>query len=113
MRTETLLDTACMYARRKDDRRTFKLAAIGVRADGAVVHAVNQPTTDVNPTCHAEWRLCQKLDKGATVYVARVGADGVARLARPCPACRSKLMRQGVVRVYYSIGPHEYGVIDL
>jgi cytidine deaminase len=108
-----VLALACVYAARKQDYRTFRLAAVGIRTDGVLVHAANLASQVADPTCHAEWRLCRKLDKGATVYVARVGADGQTRLARPCESCQRKLRRHGVVRVFYTIGLDEYGVMSL
>jgi tRNA(Arg) A34 adenosine deaminase TadA len=102
---------------RESQRQGFYLAAVGVRSDGAIVQATNKATrggyNKSVPATHAETRLCRKLDAGAVVYVARVLENGVWGLARPCSRCRARMRSQKVRRVYYTIGPGEYGILDL
>lgn len=107
---------------RDRDKRAFWLGAIGVRGDGVIVSARNgsvQVSETIGngwsfPHAHAESRLCRKLDYGATVYVARVSpqTDDLA-MSRPCYDCIMALRNKRVAKVYYSVSPTEYGVIDL
>lgn len=101
-------------------RQEHYLGAVGIRADGAIVTATNKAVRVPTPNghvpdrawnTHAEARLCRKLDAGAIVLVARVRSDGWA-MARPCPGCLRLLRGRRVARVYFTIGPDEYGVID-
>ena len=41
---------------------------------------------------------------------ARVLRDGFWALAWPCGGCRLLIRNRGVKKVYYIIGPNEYGV---
>lgn len=93
----------------KKDRRTFRLGAIGIRSDGAMVTAANGPTDNPRPHVHAEFRLATKLDHGAIVFVARVRRDGSFGMARPCRDCRRILKSRGVKKVYYTVSNDEYG----
>lgn len=96
-----------------DDARNFWLGAAGLRADGALVRARNGPSKQVEPSAHAETRLIRKLDLGATVFVARISrATGQWALAKPCEGCKYRLLAKGVKKIYYTIGPNEYGVIQ-
>ncbi len=98
----------------KDDRRSFSLGACGIRGDGAVVKAANAPTIQPDRKVHAEYRLSQKLDVGAIVYVARVSRkDGSYEIAKPCFSCEKVLRSRGVKKIYYTISGSEYGCIDL
>ncbi len=97
----------------KDEKRHFALGAIGVRKDGAIVSARNGSCQSPNRHCHAEFRLCKKLDVGAVVYVSRVKKDGSFGCARPCPACAMKMRSTGVHKCYYSIDNTSYGTMDL
>jgi tRNA(Arg) A34 adenosine deaminase TadA len=40
--------------------------------------------------------------KGATLYVARIGKDGVARPSEPCIRCQSAIKRAGIKRVVHT-----------
>jgi tRNA(Arg) A34 adenosine deaminase TadA len=114
-----LLHAAARHARELQVKyqQGFYLAAIGVRRDGAIVRATNKALRDGSsnpiPSTHAEARLCRKLDAGADVYVARVTRDGSWAMSRPCEGCQSALRARRVRRVYYTIGPGEYGVMHL
>ena len=107
-------ELAARAATLKDDLRTHKIGAAGVRSDGVLVLASNGPvkTKRLIPGGHAEVRLCRKMDKHGTVYVVRVAPSGYG-LARPCPTCQRALRSRRVTRVYYTITPNEYGVLDL
>jgi|GEM_PF-1741431 tRNA(Arg) A34 adenosine deaminase TadA len=99
---------------RRVDQRTFLLGAIGLRNDDVLVSSRNVPGRDVVPDHHAEARLSRKLTPGSTVWVARVARrDGSWAMARPCPGCEIRLRSSGVKRVVYTIGPNEWGVMDL
>ena len=102
---------------RGKQRQGYYLAAVGVRRDGALVRATNKARLANGylpvPSTHAEARLCRKLDAGAEVYVARVVGDGSWAMSRPCERCRLALVARRVRRVYYTIAPGEYGVMDL
>ncbi len=93
--------------------RGFRHGAVGLRRDGATVISTNLPTQKPERTTHAEHRLCRKLDWGSTVYVSRTLLDGSLAMSRPCGSCMMAMRAKGVKRVYYSIGPGEYGVIDV
>ena len=70
-------EAAVKIASLKDDQRVHRLGAIGLRSDGVIVGAPNAPAPDKTPQAHAEARLCRKLDKGATVFVARKSLTSV------------------------------------
>jgi tRNA(Arg) A34 adenosine deaminase TadA len=108
-------EAAVKIASLKDDQRVHRLGAIGLRSDGVIVGAPNAPAPDKTPQAHAEARLCRKLDKGATVFVARKsnGSDAIYRLARPCASCQKIMKSKKVARVYYTISDSEFGVMDL
>lgn len=107
-------ELAARAATLKDDRRTHRLGAVGLRSDGVLVFACNGPVRSETPVPagHAETRLSRKLDKHGVVYVVRVAPSGYG-LARPCPTCQRALKRKKVQRVYYTISNDEYGVLEL
>lgn len=99
---------------RQIDNRTFLLGSVGVRNDGVLVAARNIAAPDCAPDHHAETRLARKLTPGSTVWVARVARrDGRWALAKPCRGCERRLRAAGVERIVYTIGPEEWGVIDV
>lgn len=91
----------------------YFLGAVGVRKDGAIVTAFNVPTKEPSREAHAEYRLARKLDRKATVYVARITSGGRVGLAKPCPSCLQRLTKGHVKKVYYTIAENEFGVITL
>jgi len=105
----------------KEDHRGFLIGALGIRSDGVKVMSANGPVL-ISDKCkhkntyrraHAEYRLCQKIDKGATIFVVRIGkSDGKYKLAKPCPACQIVLRSKQVAKVYYTISENEYGVME-
>lgn len=113
MKDQELLEEAAEFAVKKLDRRTFRLAALGRRADGALVRAKNEAVVLPTPSAHAEARLCQKLDVGADVWICRVLRCGEWGLAKPCIHCLKALRLRGVKRVCYTTGPKQYEVMFL
>jgi hypothetical protein len=105
----------------KNDNRNFLIGALGVRNDGKKVLSSNGAVVINGVKCkaicksaHAEHRLCRKIDKGAVVFVVRVGRkDGKFRLAKPCIACQLVMRSNAVKKVYYTISDTEYGVLFL
>lgn len=95
----------------KEDNRSFLLGAIGVRSDGALVKSINSPTEHPNRMAHAEYKLCRKLDTGATVYVARIRLlNGEFAISKPCIDCSKMLKAKRVEKVFYTISNTSYGV---
>lgn len=97
------------------DHRVYFIGAVGVRDDGAVVSARNESSHVPMASAHAEARLSKRLDHGATVYVARVVGVRAGKthlsMAKPCYTCMRSLLSRKVSKIYYSIGPNEYGSI--
>lgn len=109
-----MLKLAARASRVRKDERQFCLCAVAERNDGTTVMAVNLPVADgPRPYAHAEARLSRKLDRGATVFVARTTATGAWANARCCEDCERALRNAYVKRVYYTVGPGEYGVLRL
>jgi len=105
-----MLEKAIKTAIKRVDRRTFYLGAIGIRSDGAVVHARNESAEIPTPAVHAEARLCRKLGKNASIiYVARYsfGRDSWA-MAKPCPHCMAILKAHKVKEIVYTTGPNSF-----
>lgn len=96
------------------ERRQFILGAVGVRGDGVLVKSRNIAAPVPAPEHHAETRLARKLTPGSSVWVARVSRlNGSWAMAKPCPNCERRLRSAGVDRVVYTIGPEEWGVLEL
>jgi tRNA(Arg) A34 adenosine deaminase TadA len=108
-----MLQEAAIVSRLKRDDRRFYIGAVGIRSDGTKVRACNGNPKEPTRQHHCEFRLSRKLDREATVYVARTCADGSLGLARPCPDCTKALRYSGVRKVYYTITDGEYGVLSL
>lgn len=117
MRNEifSYLKIAAEIARQGEIDRSFFIGAVGIRgSDGALVYAFNGKTDIPSPRTHCEARLCKKLTPGSIVYVARIlKKTGDFALSRPCFNCARCLKMRGVKTVFYSIGPGEYGKLDL
>lgn len=93
--------------------KSFLLAAVGCRSDGAMVSAINSISQEPNRLLHAERKLMPKLDYRSTVYVVRVRLlNGELACSRPCFSCQKALKSRRVKRCYYTINNNEYGVID-
>lgn len=108
----TQMFKALARRRGRRDESASRHFALAVRADGASVHAVNSRIEERAWQPHAEARLCRKVDVNAVVYVLRE-AKGEWANSRPCENCQRLMKRKGVKRVYYTIGPSEYGVLTL
>ncbi len=100
---------ASRAALRHSDVKGFLVGAAAIRSDGTYVSSGNGPAIGPTPRVHAEYRLCRKLDTGATVLVIRVRRDGTLGCALPCPDCVRALESNLVRRVFYS---DENGVIQ-
>lgn len=106
-----LLNMAAKIAQGGDKKKSYLLAAVIKRKDGAIVIAENIITKEQNPQAHAEYRALRKADLGCELYVARVlRKNGQWAMARPCKHCQAIIRNKGVRRVYYTIGPNEFGV---
>ena len=112
-----LLEAAAVAIRKtvkESDKRSYFLGAVGMRRDGVIVSSKNLPARDHVPDHHAETRLIRKMTPGSTVWVARVTRrDGQWAMAKPCPGCEIRLKAAGIKRIVYTIGPNEWGVIDI
>lgn len=97
----------------KGVRRKYRLGAVGVRSDGAIVTANNLSCRKPTPYAHAEARLVRKLDFGSTVFVVRIQRDGSVVNAKPCKDCEIAMRLRGVEVCYYTISTTEYGVLHL
>jgi len=98
----------------KHDNRSFYLGAVGLRNDGVLVVAKNIAAKDVVPTHHAEARVVRKLTPDSIVWVARISrSTGEWTLSRPCNGCQGRMKAAGVRKVVYTIGPEEWGTIQL
>jgi tRNA(Arg) A34 adenosine deaminase TadA len=98
---------------RGDLRRTYLVAAVGVRTDGTIVHTTNGRCEVPTPSMHAEVRLLRKLDYGSVVYVARtLRENGKIAMAKPCPRCQAALKARGIKKVFYTVSENEYGVME-
>jgi cytidine deaminase len=90
-------------------KKDFLLACVVKRADGAITYSVNEHTREPSPGGHAEARATGKADWGSTFYVARVTRDGQWAMSRPCKKCQAIIRNRGIAKVYYTIGPGEWG----
>lgn len=111
-------EIAKLVAISKKDSRSFLIATVGIRKDGVLVAAPNSPAMikgDAPTFCreaHSEYKICRKLDKGATLYVVRISkSTGKFMLARPCETCQNSMKSHGVKKCYYTISNDEYGVM--
>ncbi|MFW9873062.1 MAG: hypothetical protein ACFFG0_08185 [Candidatus Thorarchaeota archaeon] len=98
-------------AAKGNDRRRYRLGAVGIRNDGVIVKSKNIPNILPEPQAHAEVRLCKKLNPGSIVYVVRIDSENKLTMARPCQNCLRVMRLKGVRKCYYSISEKEYGVI--
>lgn len=103
---------AKIAAESKDQNKNFFLACVALREDGTYVHSTNNTVIqEKTPSAHAEARVLRKAGVGAILWVARVLKDRQTwATARPCERCQALIINKGVKKVYYTIGPDEYGV---
>lgn len=111
MKIKSYLKLAAELARNKKDRRNHCLGAVAIRGDGAIVKAYNGSNHYPEPLIHCEARLVRKLDFNSTVFLARTTKDGLWANSRPCADCMRALRRVKVKKLYYTIGPNEFGTI--
>lgn len=85
------------------------MAAVAVVGGSVSAVATNVPKNRpglvpwVNCSRHAEERLTALADlRDATIYVARIRADGSPGNARPCRYCRARLAQAGVKAVVWT-----------
>ncbi|MFK0223783.1 deaminase [Streptomyces vinaceus] len=66
-------------------------------------------------TFHAEEAVLRRAPRtvGATLYVARVDAAGLPRLAKPCSRCQQALLSSGVLRIHYTCDPESVETLHL
>lgn len=108
------LQAAILLSTLRHVHRRSRIGAVGLRADGVVVTGKSGGAKDQwSPGTHAEARLSRKLTPGSVVYVARTLMNGNVAMAKPCQSCQNCLRHRGVVRVYYTIGNNEFGVLNL
>ncbi len=115
---------AIQVAERNTDYPKWPIGA--VLAKGGSVLAVgwsklrNQPINVPNgENCseHAEVAVLRKARrcnlKGSVIYVARIGADGNPRLAKPCPSCEENLREAGIKKIVYTYAKGEVVIVKL
>lgn len=111
MNTKDLLMLAAKLARSKVDGRCFCLGAVAIRNDDVMVYAYNGAPKNPCPQHHCEARLIRKLDRGATVYLARTLVSGEWANSKPCQLCEKALRRARVKKIYYTTGKNEWDCI--
>ena len=106
-----LLEEAAKIACRGDSR-SFYLGCVIKRKDGAIVSSANGRLKIPCPDGHAEAKALRKAGKGAKVLcVARIlKSTKEWAMAKPCKECQKRIRSMNVKKVYYTIGPNEYGV---
>lgn len=100
-RDAKLVLLAAKAALRSKGQKHFLVGAAAIRSDGTIVYSGNGPTPGRDRHAHAETRLAQKLDHGATVFVVRLKRNGRLGLARPCDSCQKALWAKGA-EVWFS-----------
>lgn len=108
MSPRKLLMLAAKLSRTKIDERHFCLGAVAIRNDDVMVCAYNGHPGVPTPKTHCEARLVRKLDKGATVYLARTAANGDWANSKPCPDCQRAMRRAKVKKVFYTTAPNAW-----
>lgn len=106
-----MLNKAKAVSIQRDDDRHFRVGSIAIRGDGVMVQSYNGAPKFPDRLHHSEGRICRKLDRGAIVFVARTTKDGQWANSSPCFFCRQAMRRAHVKRVYYTLGPNEYGLL--
>lgn len=103
------LDLAIRIAKGGAENRNYLIGCVGLRTDGAIVVAPNSWTKDPEHTAHGENRVLKKAGFGATLWVARVTRDNQWANAKPCVKCQALIRNKKVKRVYFTLGPNQYG----
>ncbi len=112
--THKILNRAAdLAASRVHHNKHFLLGAVALREDGVFVYSTNEVAKENRtPSAHAEARVLRKAGRGAILWVARVlrGDKETWAQASPCSNCRRLILNHKVKKVYYTIGPDEFGV---
>lgn len=116
------------------DKLTAHLVAVIVKGGSIISWSSNLPRmnaytaimTDTDCfSIHAEvaaiFRARQKTDlRGCKMFVARITKDnkitqarGQVALAMPCKTCMRAIANYGIKRVIYTIGPNEFGTLNI
>jgi len=103
---------AASFANKGFERRHFKISALGIRKDGAMVVSYNGSAKIRTPEIHAEYKLSRKLDYDATVFVVRLLKEGKYGLAMPCTSCLAVLKKKKVKKIYFTISDSDFGIIN-
>ena len=98
------MQLAAQIAVLKDDNRTYRHGAVGIRNDGVIVCSSNGNPTEPQPRHHAEARVLRKMSKNGTLYVVRVLKDGSWGNSKPCHNCMKRLKSKGIFKVCWSLG---------
>ena len=117
------LSTAIKIAESNDLYPKWKFGAIILKGGAVQAVGMNKLHTPASVasdehlmslSTHAENDALKRCGstKGATIYVARVGRNGQPALARPCKQCRKLLLEAGIRRAIYTIGAHEFGILN-
>jgi len=114
MPTELWMAAERAISNSKNDLRRALVGCVILRNDGVLVSSRNGSSAGQRmPSAHAEARCARKADKYSVAYVARVKKDGTIGCARPCKPCRVQLRARGVMDVFFTIGPNEWGRMRL
>jgi diaminohydroxyphosphoribosylaminopyrimidine deaminase/5-amino-6-(5-phosphoribosylamino)uracil reductase len=93
----------------RTSRCRHKHGCVVVKNGRIIATATNKKVGDPS----VEWRLAMHAEfaavvaagsqaAGATVYVARVQADGSTGLSKPCKKCESMMKRSGIAKVVWT-----------
>ncbi len=107
-----VLARAARLAYTIDGNKDYLFGCLAFRDDGTEVRSRNQRVRGPHPQAHAEARVLRKAGMNAILYVARVTRDKKWGLAQPCKTCQTLIRNRRVKRVFYTIGPNEFGVWD-
>lgn len=113
MNVNKYLTLATQIAIKNRSSKHYHLAAVAIRKDGSITSASNIKTQQPNVMAHAETRVLKKSGNNATLFIARVMADGSWGMANPCENCRKEIKKKNVKSVFYTIKDSEYGVWNL
>ncbi|MFD9286451.1 deaminase [Streptomyces mirabilis] len=113
-----MIDLALKQALRSQCRkRVGAVLVLGTRVAVASPnrHRNDPAVTSRYATFHAEEAVLRRAARTArsTVYVARVDAAGLPRLAKPCARCQKALLAAGIARVHYTIDPDTVGTLNI
>jgi len=113
MKIEKYLLQAVRRAMTGHKRKGFH-AAVGIRADGAIIYSRNNRQYVPTPSAHAEARLCRRLGRNAPlVIVVRIDKSGEWAMSKPCPGCEALLRRAKVKKVIWTSSARQYKQLSL